>query len=184
MGDYTLKHYDFDRGSLLHSLKKALGLTSVGVSLSRMEPGMGYPFFHAHKEQEEIFICLEGSGTLLVEDEEMVRDLIFKSLENFGYSVKKAENGKKAINYCKKNNELPIHLLITDVIMPDMSGKELVERLAGDRLGMQVLYISGYTDDAMVKHGVLEEGVNFLQKPFTPQVLAKKVRYVLDLKSV
>lgn len=71
MGDYTLKHYDFDRGSLLHPLKKALGLTSVGVSLSRMEPGMGYPFFHAHKEQEEIFICLEGSGTLLVDEEEI-----------------------------------------------------------------------------------------------------------------
>lgn len=71
MGDYTLKHYDFDRGSLLHPLKKALGLTSVGISLSRMEPGMGYPFFHAHKEQEEIFICIEGSGTMLVEDEEI-----------------------------------------------------------------------------------------------------------------
>ena len=71
MSDYTLKHYDFGRGSLLHPLKKALGLTSVGVSLSRMEPGMGYPFFHAHKEQEEIFICLEGSGTLLVEEEEI-----------------------------------------------------------------------------------------------------------------
>lgn len=71
MGDYTLKHYDFDKGSLLHPLKKALGLTAVGVSLSRMEPGMGYPFFHAHKAEEEIFICLEGSGTMLVEDEEI-----------------------------------------------------------------------------------------------------------------
>ncbi|KKM13239.1 hypothetical protein LCGC14_1718300, partial [marine sediment metagenome] len=128
---------------------------------------------------------LKGNETiLLVEDEEMVRNLIYESLENFGYNVKKAENGKKAINYCKKNNEMPIHLLITDVIMPDMSGKELVERLDGEHLGLPVLYISGYTGDAIGKHGVLEEGVNFLQKPFTPQVLAKKVREVLDLKSV
>lgn len=71
MGDYTFKHYDLDRGSLLRPLKNDLGLTAVGMSLSRMEPGMGYPFFHAHKEQEEIFVCLQGSGTMLVGDEEI-----------------------------------------------------------------------------------------------------------------
>ena len=71
MGDYTLKHYNLDEGSLLQPLKSDLGLTAVGVSLSRMEPGMGYPYFHAHKEQEEIFICLEGSGTMLVGDDEI-----------------------------------------------------------------------------------------------------------------
>ena len=140
------------------------------------------------KDTEDVFgesKSLKGNETiLLVEDEEMVRNLIYESLENFGYNVKKAENGNKAINYCKKNIEMPIHLLITDVIMPDMSGKELVERLDGEHLGLPVLYISGYTGDAIGKHGVLEEGVNFLQKPFTPQVLAKKVREVLDLKSV
>ena len=71
MGDYTLKHYNLDEANLLQPLKKDLGLTAVGVSLSRMEPGMGYPYFHAHKEQEEIFICLQGTGTMLVGDEEI-----------------------------------------------------------------------------------------------------------------
>ena len=71
MGDYTLKHYNLSEAGLLQPLKNDLGLTAVGISLSRMEPGMGYPYFHAHKEQEEIFICLEGSGTMLVGHEEI-----------------------------------------------------------------------------------------------------------------
>ena len=71
MGDYTLKHYDIDAATLLQPLKSDLGLEAVGVSLSRVEPGMGYPYFHAHKAQEEIFICLNGSGTMLVGDEEI-----------------------------------------------------------------------------------------------------------------
>ncbi|MBI5116317.1 cupin domain-containing protein [Candidatus Poribacteria bacterium] len=71
MGDYTLKHYNLDEVGLLQPLKNDLGLTAVGVSLSRVEPGMGYPFYHAHKEQEEIFICLKGSGTILVDNKEI-----------------------------------------------------------------------------------------------------------------
>jgi uncharacterized cupin superfamily protein len=71
MGDYTLKHYNLDEATLLQPLKNDLGLEAVGVSLARVEPGMGYPYFHAHKEQEEIFICLTGSGTLMVGDEEV-----------------------------------------------------------------------------------------------------------------
>lgn len=70
MAGYTFKHYNLDEVSLLQPLKNDLGLTAVGVSLSRMEPGMGYPYFHAHKEQEEVFICLKGSGTMIVGDEE------------------------------------------------------------------------------------------------------------------
>jgi len=71
MGDYTLKHYDIDAATLLQPLKSDLGLEAVGVSLARMEPGMGYPYFHAHKEQEEIFICLKGTGTIIVGEEEV-----------------------------------------------------------------------------------------------------------------
>ncbi len=71
MGDYTLKSYDLDAATILQPLKSDLGLEAVGISLSRVEPGMGYPFFHAHKEQEEIFICLKGTGTILVADEEV-----------------------------------------------------------------------------------------------------------------
>lgn len=71
MADYTLKRYNLDEVGLLQPLKNDLGLTAVGVSLARLEPGLGYPFFHAHEEQEEIFLCLKGSGTMLVGDEEI-----------------------------------------------------------------------------------------------------------------
>ncbi len=124
---------------------------------------------------------LTGSETILiVEDEEMVRDLIFESLKKFGYDLIEAENGKKALQVCKKDNEKPIQLLITDVIMPDMGGSELAKKLEKLKPKMKVLYISGYTDNAIVHHGVLDEGVAFLQKPFSPQALARKVREILD----
>ncbi len=71
MGDYTLKHYNLDEVGLLQPLKRDLKLTAIGVSLSKMDPGMGYPFFHAHEEQEEIFICLKGTGTILVGTDEV-----------------------------------------------------------------------------------------------------------------
>jgi uncharacterized cupin superfamily protein len=71
MGDYTLNHYNLDEATLLQPLKDDLGLHAVGVSLARMEPGTGYPYFHAHKEQEEIFICLQGTGTIFIGDEEL-----------------------------------------------------------------------------------------------------------------
>jgi uncharacterized cupin superfamily protein len=71
MGDYTLKNYDLDLATILQPLKSDLGLEAVGISLSRIEPGMGYPFFHAHKAQEEVFICLGGTGTIMVADEEI-----------------------------------------------------------------------------------------------------------------
>ncbi len=110
----------------------------------------------------------------------MVRDLIYESLKKFGYDLIEAENGKKALQVCKKDSEKPIHLLITDVIMPNMGGSELAKKLKKMKPNMKVLYISGYTDIAIVHHGVLDEGVPFLQKPFSPQVLARQVREILD----
>jgi DNA-binding NarL/FixJ family response regulator len=77
-------------------------------------------------------------------------------------------------------HEGPIHLLIADVVMPGPSGRELARQLAESRPDAKVLYVSGYTDDAIVHHGMLEPGLNFLQKPFTPAALARKVRAVLD----
>jgi PAS domain S-box-containing protein len=121
-----------------------------------------------------------GSETvLLVEDEENVRDLACEFLQLNGYRVLKAANGGEALLICEQH-EGPIHLMITDVVMPRMSGRELAERLVPLRPEMKVLYTSGYTDDALVPHGVLEPGTHFIEKPFTSDALASTVREVLD----
>ena len=121
-----------------------------------------------------------GSETiLLVEDEEQVRTLAKNVLKRQGYSVVDAHDAASAIALASKH-EGRIHLLLTDVVMPKMSGRELVEKLGPTRPDMKVLFMSGYTDDTIVHHGVLGAGVAFLQKPITPDTLARKVREVLD----
>ena len=104
--------------------------------------------------------------------------MITTSLAGLGYRVFDAQNGKEAISVCKKKEQ--IELLITDVVMPGMSGRELADKLQSKYKDMKVLFISGYTDDAIGQHGVLGEEISFLQKPFTPQKLAEKIRMVLD----
>ena len=116
---------------------------------------------------------------LLAEDEEMLRALAREVLEMNGYTVLAAANGAEALQLCAQHQGL-IHLLLTDVIMPEMSGYTLAEHLQHLRPEMRVLYMSGYTSDAIVHHGVPDESVNFIQKPFTPDALALKVRAVLD----
>ena len=121
-----------------------------------------------------------GSETiLLVEDEEGVRDLAKRILESKGYEVIMAASPTEATQVFEQHKE-PIHLLLTDVVMPTMSGRQLAEHVAFLRPGMKVLYMSGYTDNVMVPHGILEEGTQFLQKPFTPDSLIRKVREALD----
>jgi CheY-like chemotaxis protein len=124
---------------------------------------------------------LWGSETiLLVEDEDMVRELARHILTENGYAVVAASHGEEALQLCKRHGG-PIHLLLTDVIMPHgMSGRQLAERLALLRPEMKILYMSGYTDNAIVHHGVLDAGVNFLQKPFATDALVSKVRQALD----
>ena len=123
---------------------------------------------------------LEGSETvLLVEDEEIVRNLGVRILAEFGYRVMHAGNGDEAIELAGGHGER-IDLLLTDVVMPGMSGRELANRLTRTRPETKVLFTSGYTDDAIVHHGVLDEGVSFLGKPYSPSALARKVREVLD----
>jgi CheY-like chemotaxis protein len=116
---------------------------------------------------------------LLVEDDEGVRRLLLSVLEQEGYLVLSASSGAEALRKCA-SYDAPIHLLITDVIMPGMSGTQLVNQLVGTCRETKVLYMSGYTDDAIVNHGVLDPDVAFLQKPFTPGGVLSKVREVLN----
>jgi PAS domain S-box-containing protein len=121
-----------------------------------------------------------GSETiLLVEDEDVVRGLARKILEQAGYNVLEASRGEEAVRLCLERAE-PIDLLLTDVVMPVTSGKEVADRLREMQPGLRVLFMSGYTDEAIVHHGVLDANVEFIQKPFSPAALAKKVREVLD----
>ncbi len=116
---------------------------------------------------------------LLVEDEEEVRALTWEVLRESGYRVLEAANGDDAL-LTSERHAGPIHLLLTDVVMPLMSGPELAQRLAPLRQEMKVLYMSGYTEEALGHHGVLDPGIKLLSKPFTPTDLAQKVREVLD----
>jgi PAS domain S-box-containing protein len=123
---------------------------------------------------------MRGTETiLLAEDSTLLRVLTCALLENNGYEVIAAENGMEAVKLAERFDR-PIHLLLTDVVMPGMSGRELADRLAVKRPDMRVLYMSGYTDDAIVHHGVLEPGLSFLQKPFSQEALTHKLRKVLD----
>jgi two-component system, cell cycle sensor histidine kinase and response regulator CckA len=121
-----------------------------------------------------------GSETiLLVEDEDSVRIMISKILRNRGYKVLEAPQGNEALQICEQYAG-PIHLMVTDVVMPQMSGRDLAECLKPLRREMKVLYMSGYPDNAIVQHGMLEKGTAFLQKPFSLNELERKVREILD----
>src|SRR4030042_1521468 len=127
-------------------------------------------------------ISARGAETiLLVEDEKAVRMMIRKTLQSKGYTVLEAQHGQEALDICEHYSG-PIHLMVTDVVMPQMSGKELAEQLAPNRPEMKILYMSGYPDNSIVQHGVLEPGTEFLQKPFTLNTLEAKVREILDAR--
>jgi CheY-like chemotaxis protein len=119
---------------------------------------------------------------LLVEDEARVRKLIVDVLTARGYRVLEATRGEEAIRLSHQHQG-DIDLMVVDVVMPEISGPELVRKIAPHRPGTHVLYISGYTDEAIVHHGIPESGAAFLQKPFLPDALARKVREVLDTRS-
>ena len=116
---------------------------------------------------------------LLVEDEPIVMNATAEILHEYGYSVLKAFNGVEALRIAQEYDE-PIHLLLTDVVMPLMGGRELATRFQEIQPEARVIYTSGYVDDEALRLSVLEEKAEFLQKPFTPQDLTRKVREILD----
>jgi nitrogen-specific signal transduction histidine kinase/ActR/RegA family two-component response regulator len=123
---------------------------------------------------------LAGTETILiVEDQVEARAVIRETLLRRGYVVVEAGNGPEALQVCEQHPG-PIHALLTDVVMPGMSGRHLAEILATQRPGLRIIYMSGYTDDAIVRHGVLDSGLSFVQKPFTATSLLQKIREALD----
>jgi PAS domain S-box-containing protein len=155
------------------------------------EPGAGATFkiylpkvedaLEAQKQTSEIPASLHGTETvLLVEDELSLRKLSRHLLELCGYSVLEAENGTDALKISQEHNQRNIDLLLTDVVMPGMSGRALADRLVKQRPKTRVVYMSGYTGQTVGEHGVLAEGSFFLPKPFTREGLARKVREALD----
>ena len=121
-----------------------------------------------------------GTETVLVvEDQEAVRTLAEAVLQSAGYTVLAAEGPDEALALCSTHSGA-IDLLLTDLVMPGMNGRELAERVTASWPQIQVLYMSGYTGDVIVRHGIVSDGVPYLQKPFTPGALGRKVREVLD----
>ena len=114
-----------------------------------------------------------------MEDEPALRELFRLTLAAQGYRVIEASDGESA-QRAEESHEGPLHLLLTDVVMPRLSGRELALGLRAKRPGLRVLFRSGYTEDAVIRHGALEPGSAFLQKPFTPAGLARRVREILD----
>jgi two-component system, cell cycle sensor histidine kinase and response regulator CckA len=153
---------ELGRGSVFKIFLPEVDAPTERDSPAAKEPG-------AHRGEEKI---------LVVEDEEDVRRVVREMLEQQGYSVVTASSGSEALALCSASTD--IDLLITDVVMPGMSGRELADQLSACIPDLNVLFVSGYTDTAIVHHGVLNAGVHFLQKPFTPNQLARKVRELLD----
>ncbi|MBW1959064.1 MAG: PAS domain S-box protein [Deltaproteobacteria bacterium] len=155
------------------------------------EPGEGTTFkvylpavmqdIEGAKEEDKAFVDqLGGTETvLLVEDDDMLCRMAQKILETHGYTVLSAHNSDEALKIANYHHD-SIHLLLTDLVIPGMNGKELAGRIESILPGIKVLYMSGYTDNAIAHHGVLDRDINFIQKPFSPNDLVQKVREVLD----
>jgi len=178
-----------------------LGLSTVygivkqsnGYVFAQSEPGVGTTFYVYLPRVEDPAAELDPASSqtneaggcetaLLVEDEESVRELVRVTLVSRGYKVLEAENGESGLRVAE-NYKGHIDILITDVVMPGMGGRELAKNLLALRPGISVLYLSGYTEDAVVAQGQFAANTAFLQKPFTLQSLAKKVREVLRSRS-
>ena len=149
----------------------------AGATFKVYLPTTGEPATAAPPAPEAV--TLRGTETILVvEDQEQVRAIVCSILNRHGYRVLEARGPAEAIALCEKNQ--PLDLLLTDVVMPAMGGRELAARIRALQPQVRVLFMSGYTDNAIVHHGVLDPGVMLLEKPITPEALARKVRLALD----
>jgi DNA-binding NtrC family response regulator len=144
------------------------------------------PAMDAHSERlvtpspDEPYAMVGGSETILVvEDDTRVRDLVARSLGTRGYQVMVAAGGEEAMALAGQTEE-KIHILLTDVVMPRMNGRQLSEQLTKIHPEMRTLFTSGYTENIIAHHGVLDKGINFLSKPYTLEALARRVRGLLD----
>ena len=165
-------------------MKQSNGTISVYT-----EPGLGTTFKvylpRVRETAETVAAPAAGGGRggsetiLLAEDNEMVRTLTCEILKRQGYTVVEARHGADALDIARRYHG-PIHLLLTDVVMPEMSGPELVSRLGPIRPQMKIVYMSGYTADAIDHQGMLDEGIEFLPKPVGVDTLVRKIREVLD----
>ena len=164
---------------------------SGGTIAAESEPGTGTTFRICFPASDQMAVPLtslvpsdlrpsRGSETiLLVEDDAGVRGLAGTILRKYGYDVLEAQTGGDAFLLCEQHAST-IHLLLTDIVMPRISGRQLAKRLLSLRPVMKVLYMSGYTEDTLMHHGTIDTAFEFIQKPITPEMLARKVRDVLD----
>lgn len=150
-----------------------------GTTFKIYLPQVDEPLEEIKRKEESAEIPRGDETVLLVEDEEEVRKLAALVLQKQGYRVLEAPDAGMALLIYRQHAG-GIHLILTDVVMPRMSGPDLIRQLEPLPAGMKVLYMSGYTDNAIVHHGVLDEGIDLIQKPFTPETLARRVREALD----
>lgn len=155
------------------------------------EPGEGTTFkiyFPMVEEEAEPLPKYDENGqlprgyetVLLVEDEPSLRNVVARTLREQGYNVYEAGNGEEALRVANGNGGKKIHLLLTDVVMPQMGGKALAESLRINRPAIKMIFFSGYPGEVLPQHELLDSGISFLQKPFSTAVLARKVREILD----
>ena len=152
--------------------------TGLGTTFKVYLPRVDQPAESLEIQKRPNESYLGAETILLVEDEEGVRSLIQLVLRRSGYTVLEAHNAEEALKICV-GITTPIHLLLTDLILPRMTGRELAERIASLRPSVKTLFMSGYTDDAVLKHGVLDSRNAFLQKPFSMESMLQKIREVL-----
>jgi len=163
---------------------------SSGYIYAYSEPGLGSTFKiylpevqmrkpKSRNRPKETTVQATDRTILLVEDDEPLRELVSQILEGTGYSVVSASNGEEALRLIDSPGYAEIDLLVTDVVMPGIGGKALAEQLQARLPDLKVLYMSGYPDEAVVHHGMLDEGIAFLQKPFSAKIIIQKVQEIL-----